>query len=81
MYVPDDLPEALRMSFAEIVRGGSILRGVEALRREGGLPLDQAKALAMHLARRKGHCQKCDAEIGDGERALCARCKALTITW
>jgi len=79
--VPDELPVDLRRRAAEIVRGGSGVKAMILLHKQGSLSLADAKAITFHLARRIGHCQRCDADIETLETAYCAKCKALTITW
>jgi hypothetical protein len=81
IVVPDDLPLEIRRRAGEIVRGGSGIGAMKLLHDETSMSLRDGKALVLHLARRHGHCQRCDADIPEGEVAYCAKCKSLTITW
>ncbi len=51
------------------------------LHAEGGLRLDTAKGIAMHLAAVHGQCNRCTKPVAGQEYAHCARCGALTINW
>ena len=81
IQVPDTLSEELRRRAAEIVRGGSGIHAMKMLRDEASVSLVDAKAIVFHLARRRGHCQRCDGEIEPRELAYCPKCRSLTITW
>ena len=81
IVVPDDLTPELRRQVGETVHGGSPLVAVKLLRDHVPMTLRDAKALVFHLARRNGHCQRCDAALELTEVANCPRCRALTITW
>jgi len=81
VVVPDTLSDDLRRRVAAVVQEQSPVWGMKVLHEETGLTLVQSKALALHLARRPGHCQRCDGPIPESEVAHCAHCGSLTITW
>jgi len=77
----DDVPESFRQRAAACVQSGSVVSAVRLLHSEAGQPLGNAKALAQHLAKRPGLCQRCGRSIGTAELASCSKCKALTVSW
>ncbi len=79
--VPDDLPASVRTHAAEHVRAGSRARAHLLLHEEGGLRLDVAKGIALHLALVAGRCQRCGSEVAGQEYDRCSQCGALTINW
>ncbi len=79
--VPDDLPASVRIRAAEHVRAGSRAKAHLLLHDEGGLRLDVAKGIALHLANMTGRCQRCKAEVAGQEYDHCSACGALTINW
>jgi hypothetical protein len=81
ILVPDDLPAELRQRAADLVRGGSGVGAMKLFHDETSMSLKEGKALAMHLARRDGYCQRCNADVSPGETAHCGKCRSLTITW
>lgn len=54
---------------------------MKLLHDEAAMSLVDAKAVAFHLARRNGHCQRCGEAIEAKEYTHCFRCGSLTITW
>jgi hypothetical protein len=81
IVVPDNLASDIRERAGASVRAGSALKAMQLLRTEASMSLEDAKAVAFHLARREGHCQKCDTRVSEDEYALCGRCGSLTISW
>jgi hypothetical protein len=81
IVIPDDLSADIRRRAAEIVRAGSGVGAMKLFHDETSMSLREGKALALHLARRRGHCQRCGAEIELVEIAQCGKCNSLTITW
>jgi hypothetical protein len=81
IVVPDELTPELKRQAADTVRGGSGAVAMKLLHDHAAMSLHDAKALVLHLARRPGHCQRCDASLQVAELAYCSRCRALTITW
>ena len=69
IVVPDDLTPELRRQVGETVHGGSPLAAVKVLRDHAPMTLKEAKALVIHLVRRDGHCQRCDAALELSELA------------
>ena len=77
----EKVPVEVRVRTAELVRGSSVLLAARFLNEQTSMPLSESKAVAMHLSRQKGCCQRCRTEIGVGEVTHCPKCRALTITW
>ena len=81
IVLPEEPTQELRRQVADTVRAGSALAAVQILHDQSAMALKDAKALVFHMARRNGHCQRCDASVELVELARCPRCRALTITW
>jgi hypothetical protein len=75
------VPTAVRRRAAQLVVDDAVFEAVKLLHREAGLALVDAKAVAFHLSKEAGRCQRCHAAIEPYESAQCAKCKAVTISW
>jgi hypothetical protein len=76
---PQTLSSEKKKHLAEQTRQSTVI-GAKLAKENLGLDLTEAKALAVHITRTPGKCNRCSRPI-PGEIAVCSQCRAANLDW
>ncbi|MCI0377087.1 MAG: hypothetical protein L0215_05750 [Gemmataceae bacterium] len=68
---PTVIAPAVSQEVASLLRSGNPIAAIRRLREETGLGLPDAKAVALHVTREPGKCQRCGAALAAVAAVVC----------
>lgn len=75
------LPGEVRAEIATLVRAEQKVEAMHQLVVRCGMNMVDAKAVVMHIATPKNHCNRCHGPVAEIEETLCASCNAFNLNW
>jgi len=72
--------DRMKNDVSSILRGEGVT-GVILYLKKNDLSLTQAKGIALHVSKVKGHCHRCNRTLNGDAETTCDNCHALNLDW